>query len=71
MVGMPGLWELVRHCICNEAKEVQLDARPQARTSWRWIRLNTLMIFLAKYGADGLRIIRHSKTVNVGLASRA
>src|SRR5438445_10908572 len=54
----------------DEAKEVWPDARPQARKNRRRIRWNTLRIFSGRERRRWLRVIRSSRTVNVGQAPR-
>jgi hypothetical protein len=46
------------------------DARPQARKNRRRIRWNTLRIFQDRERRRWLRIVRRSRTVNVGQAPR-
>jgi hypothetical protein len=55
----------------DEAKEVWPDARPQARKNRRRIRWNTLRIFSSRARRRWLRIVRRSRTVNVGQAPKA
>jgi hypothetical protein len=50
-------------CLRDEANEVQLDARPQARKNRSRIRWNTLRIFQGRERRRWLQIIRHSRTV--------
>ena len=52
----------------NEAKEVQPDARPQARKNRTRIRWNTWRIFSRRERRRWSRIVRRSRTVNVGKA---
>ena len=54
----------------DEAKEVRPDARPQARKNRRRIRWNTLRIFSGRERRRWSRIVRRSRTVNVGQAPR-
>jgi len=54
----------------DEAKEVRLDARPQARKNRRCIRWNTLRIFSGRARRRWPRIVRRSRTVNVGQAPK-
>src|SRR5437660_4952029 len=63
--------EPVRHCLRDEAKEVRPDARPQARKNRRRIRWNTLRIFSGRARRRWSRIVRRSRTVNVGHAPRS
>ena len=52
----------------DEAKEVWPDARPQNRKNRKRIRWNTLRIFSGRERRRWSRIIRRSRTVNVGQA---
>ena len=52
----------------DEAKEMRPDARPQAWKRWRYSRWNTLRIFSGRERRRWLRIVRRSRTVNVGQA---
>src|SRR6266404_8786875 len=52
----------------GEAKEVRPDARPQARKNRRCIRWNTWRIFSSRARRRWSRIVRRSRTVNVGQA---
>ena len=52
----------------DQAKEARPDTRPQARKNRRRIRSNTLGIFSGRERCRWLRIIRRSRTVNVGQA---
>src|SRR3989442_14246437 len=60
--------EPVRHCLRDEAKEVRPHARPQAWKNQRCIRrnTNTLRIFSGRERRRWWRIVRRSRTVNVG-----
>ena len=49
----------------DEAKEVRLDARPQARNNRRCIRWNTLRIVSGRERRRWSRIIRRSRTVQI------
>jgi hypothetical protein len=52
----------------DETKEMRPDARPQARKNRRRIRWNTLRIFLNRERRRWSRIVRRSRTVNIGQA---
>ncbi|MBI5315812.1 MAG: response regulator transcription factor [Nitrospirae bacterium] len=60
----------VRHCLRDEAKEIQPDARPQARKNRRRIHWNTLRIFQGRERRRWLQLVRRSRTGNVGQAPR-
>src|SRR6267143_1102688 len=62
--------EPVRHCLRDEAKEVRPGARPQVLKNRRCIRWNTLRIFSGRVRRRWSRIVRCSRTVNVGQAPR-
>ena len=56
--------------IRHEAREGQANARSQTPKNRRRIRWNTLRIFLGREHSRCPAIVRRSRTVNVGQASR-
>ena len=69
-VGGKEVGSLSDIAVCDEAKEVRPDARPQARKNRRCIRWNTLRIFSDRERRRWSRIVRRNRKVIVGQALR-
>jgi len=66
--GFIGPRSLSDIAVRDEGKEVRPDVRPQARKNRRGIRWNTLRIFSGRERRRWSRIVRRSRTINVGQA---